>query len=47
MIAKRLPMFKASKEIREVLNPNGVKASRTRKTSFSERGIEAEGPGGE
>jgi nucleoid DNA-binding protein len=32
--AKRVPVFKASKEIREALNPNGVKAGRTPKTSL-------------
>jgi integration host factor subunit beta len=41
VVAKRVPMFKASKEIREALNPNGLKASRTRKTGFPEWGIEA------
>ena len=28
--AKRVPMFKASKEVREALNPGGVKPRRTR-----------------
>src|SRR5260370_25248717 len=34
VVAKRVPIFKASKEIRETLNPNILKASRTRKTGF-------------
>ena len=41
--AKRVPMFKASKEIREALNQDGVKAPRARKTaSLSAGAIEAE-----
>jgi integration host factor subunit beta len=41
--AKRVPMFKASKEIREALNQDGVKAPRARKAaSLSAGAIEAE-----
>ncbi|SDR58284.1 integration host factor subunit beta [Rhizobiales bacterium GAS113] len=42
VVAKRVPTFKASKEIREALNPIRVKASRTRNRSSPERSIEAE-----
>jgi integration host factor subunit beta len=41
--AKRVPMFKASKEIREALNQDGVKAPRPRKTaSLSAEAVQAE-----
>ncbi|SDR63915.1 integration host factor subunit beta [Rhizobiales bacterium GAS113] len=39
VVAKRVPMFKASKEIGNALNPKGLKASRSRKTGFPEWGI--------
>jgi integration host factor subunit beta len=41
--AKRVPMFKASKEIREALNPHGVKAGRARSRGAP---VEAERPRG-
>ncbi|SED29311.1 integration host factor subunit beta [Rhizobiales bacterium GAS188] len=46
--AKRVPMFKASKEIREALNGDSVKAPRARKAEpASAHGVEVESPGGD
>ncbi|MFI5011769.1 MAG: integration host factor subunit beta [Hyphomicrobiales bacterium] len=43
--AKRVPMFKASKEIREALNHTGEKPPRARKTAAPLPGMGAERPG--
>jgi integration host factor subunit beta len=46
--AKRVPMFKASKEIREALNHDGAKPPRARKSAHAAtHGAEAESPGGD
>jgi len=44
--AKRVPMFKASKEIREALNPREIGMTRSRKSDAA-HGIEAERPTGD
>jgi integration host factor subunit beta len=43
--AKRVPMFKASKEIREALNHESVKAPRTQRMASPSPGLKAESPG--
>jgi integration host factor subunit beta len=45
VVAKRVTTFKASKEIRDALNPNDVKAGRAHMSNSRETGIEAESPG--
>jgi integration host factor subunit beta len=45
--AKRVPMFKASKEIREALNHGSASAPRPRKTVSTQAGHEADGPAGD
>ena len=45
--AKRVPMFKASKEIREALNHSGAGSPRKRNSAPTPAGHEAEGPAGD